>query len=611
MSSSGGDGLSGGVMYNWRVAAVHNALAQNGKATGPLTLEDLTRLGHLDQYHYLGVEACDDLIHTLGLSAGTKVLDVGSGIGGPARYIAGTSGCDISGVELQADLCEAATDLTLRVGLADRVRFLCGDFSTVVAGDAQLKESFDHVMSLLSFCHFPDRDGALKVCFDAMKPGGTFFFEDLALVGPSFTEQEDQHLKQIVGCPALTSFQDYEAALERAGFVDIQVVDMTETWKKWTKARHESFRASREQTVKLHGEKLFESRCRFYEVIDELFRGNLGGARITGRKPGATEVKLSAGRSTLSGMKRKRSTDAVLNEFGDSDTAEPKAPEMTNDPGLAQPLLPAGPETAETQYHDSLQYHFFLPGMFIAGRVFHTKTLQQHSAWMYDMASGKMTELFEPSYDVMAQKPGDEHMNLDSKHLHITDAPNAGSFVVKGRGISVSFKQHNVYSWAVGNFREAVIHRPDLTCTAVIDGKELQGTGYSKRYFGLYPRFWGYRFMHGATLGDENKHHFWTADAAFGDLKYNYFKVLTPQKVLLAAESKDTWQQDTSAYGFIDGVRHEVRLVPICTWETVIGGPGHNMESKMQNRYCEVELIVGGKRLRGMAYNERCYGTVG
>ena len=72
------DGITDGndTMYNWRVAAVHNALARAGKAVGPLLVSDLTILGHLDQYHYLGVHACDKAIETLGISAGSTVLDV-------------------------------------------------------------------------------------------------------------------------------------------------------------------------------------------------------------------------------------------------------------------------------------------------------------------------------------------------------------------------------------------------------------------------------------------------------------------------------------------------------------------------------------------------------
>lgn len=47
----------------------------------------------------------------------------------------------------------------------------------------------------------------------------------------------------------------------------------------------------------MHGEEIFNSRLKFYKVVMDLFEGNLGGVRITGRKPGNLEARLHAGRS--------------------------------------------------------------------------------------------------------------------------------------------------------------------------------------------------------------------------------------------------------------------------------------------------------------------------
>lgn len=301
-------------MYNWRVAAINNALAERGKATGPLTVEDLTSLGHLDQYHYQGTEACDEAIEILGLDGNVSVLDIGSGIGGPARYMSMKSGCKFTGVELQADLNVAATDLTNRVGLQDKVRFVTGDFvERYQSKDPALAEKFDHMMSLLVILHVPNRPTLLQASFDCMKPGGTFLIEDFALIGEKFTAKEDSNLKNVVSANTVTSTADYIAELEAAGFVDIEVIDVSEPWTKWTKARHESYRASKEQTIKMHSEKLYNDRVAFYEVIDELFAGgNLGGVRITGRKMGEHEAKLHHGRRATRG----HSQTAVLNEMG-------------------------------------------------------------------------------------------------------------------------------------------------------------------------------------------------------------------------------------------------------------------------------------------------------
>lgn len=302
-------------MYNWRVAAVRNALEQRGKATGPLTVDDLISLGHLDQYHYFGVEACDHLAKVLGLDSTSKVLDVGSGIGGPARYLALTTGCDVTGVEMQADLTEAAAELTERVGLAEKVRFVTGDFVRVYhAGHPDLRpQSFDHFISQLVFLHIPGREHLLKACFECIKPGGTFLIEDFVQIGPKFTEKEDHQLKTVVSAYTVTSASEYVAALEAAGFVDIEVVDLTPGWKDWSRARFEQYVASEQETVAMHGARVFADRSAFYGVISDLFGGeNLGGARITGRRRSIAEEKLCRGRIADLGLTGK----AVLNEYG-------------------------------------------------------------------------------------------------------------------------------------------------------------------------------------------------------------------------------------------------------------------------------------------------------
>jgi len=301
-------------MYNWRVAAIHNALAKRGKASGPLTVEDLVSLGHLDQYHYMGTEACDELIEVLGFDDTVNILDIGSGIGGPARYLSMKTGCSITGVELQKDLNDAARELTERVGLSEKVKFVTGDFvERFQCQDADLQVKFDHMISLLVILHVADRQALLQASYDSLKPGGTFLIEDFALVGDHFTAKESSNLTNVVSANTVTSKVDYIAALEAVGFVDIEVVDLSEQWQCWTKARHESYRASREETVQMHGEKLFNDRVSFYEVIDELFAGgNLGGVRISGRRRGTCEERLHHGRKTA----RSITSTAVLNELG-------------------------------------------------------------------------------------------------------------------------------------------------------------------------------------------------------------------------------------------------------------------------------------------------------
>ena len=224
-----------GTMYNWRVKAMMNALEKAGKATGPLQLADLTALGHLDQYHYLGTQACDHVIELLGIQADASVLDIGSGIGGPARYLSANTGCKVVGVELQGELTDAGAELTARVeGLAERVAFVTGDFSSDACVLPQ--SQFDHFVSLLVFLHIPDRAKLLSRCFDHLKPGGSFVIEDFVERG-ELTPAERATLLDTVKAPTVSSTQAYVAQLHEAGFVDIEVSDMSGVWQAWTKGR--------------------------------------------------------------------------------------------------------------------------------------------------------------------------------------------------------------------------------------------------------------------------------------------------------------------------------------------------------------------------------------
>jgi cyclopropane fatty-acyl-phospholipid synthase-like methyltransferase len=87
----------------------------------------VAQLAPLDQFHTRGILATAELALAAGLEPSSRVLDVGCGIGGPARYIAVTFGCKVTGVDLSPGFIDAATYLTARCGLSDRVTFRVGD----------------------------------------------------------------------------------------------------------------------------------------------------------------------------------------------------------------------------------------------------------------------------------------------------------------------------------------------------------------------------------------------------------------------------------------------------------------------------------------------------
>ena len=128
-------------LYN-HVDRIYNVLKELGKNDSePLLVDELT---NFDQLHYYGTEALDFSINKIGIDSNMTILEIGSGIGGPARYIANKTGATVIALELQSDQNEIALDLTERCGLSKNVKHVCGDFLTYNWGG----KKFDAIVSL-------------------------------------------------------------------------------------------------------------------------------------------------------------------------------------------------------------------------------------------------------------------------------------------------------------------------------------------------------------------------------------------------------------------------------------------------------------------------------
>lgn len=104
--------------------AVLGALVASGYDPDHL---DPEALAPAEEFHTFGRPASIALAEAAGVSEDDRVLDVGSGLGGPARLLARRYGCHVTGIDLTQELCDVAADLTERMGLAGRVRIHQGD----------------------------------------------------------------------------------------------------------------------------------------------------------------------------------------------------------------------------------------------------------------------------------------------------------------------------------------------------------------------------------------------------------------------------------------------------------------------------------------------------
>lgn len=262
-----------------QVERIHTDLASVGIGRqDPVTVDVLARF---DQLHYFGTEAVDAAIVALEPSEDARVLDIGSGFGGPARYLADRARCHVTAVELQADLDQAGAELTARCGLADRVAHVCGDIHAVPLPP----QSYDGAISYLALYHIPDRGSVYAKLHAALKPGGRAFVEDLYARRP-MTPGEQETMRHALFANTVTDRDGYVAELQSAGFTDIDFQDHSESWGGFCAERLAGFRAERDQKIASHGPEVVEALDAFYQTMCDLFEGgNLRGVRVSARRP--------------------------------------------------------------------------------------------------------------------------------------------------------------------------------------------------------------------------------------------------------------------------------------------------------------------------------------
>jgi SAM-dependent methyltransferase len=236
----------------------------------------------LDQDHYGGLAANDALARCARIGAGTEVVDLCAGLGGPARYLAHRYGADVTGIELTPSRVAGAAELTRRVGLDRQLRIIEGNVMALPLPDA----SADAVVSQEALLHVPDLARAFGEACRVLRPDGRIAFTNWVIHRP-LSDADRRLLWDGMAAATLIDIDEHAELLRSAGFAIELIEDETDAWGEILAERlrmYQALRGEAEQagTPSGHGD-FYKSYVLFVRLVREKA---MGGARFAAAKAG-------------------------------------------------------------------------------------------------------------------------------------------------------------------------------------------------------------------------------------------------------------------------------------------------------------------------------------
>jgi SAM-dependent methyltransferase len=255
-------------------AQVLDAVHRAGGAR-PLTADDLFPF---DQDHYGGLAAVDALARRTGIGPTSRVLDICSGLGGPARFLASRRGCRVVGVELNPGRAAGMARLSRLVRLDARVAVVRGDATALPFASGR----FDACVSQEALLHIADKAAVLAEARRVLAPGGRLAFSDWIAHG-ALGDGERRRLEEWMAAVTLQSLAGYRTLLRRAGFRAVECEDLSDEWRPILRARLAMYRSMREEMTRRLGERRYAEYDQLYTFFVTLIEaGKLGGGRFSG-----------------------------------------------------------------------------------------------------------------------------------------------------------------------------------------------------------------------------------------------------------------------------------------------------------------------------------------
>ncbi len=214
------------------VERIRDALLRAGKTPDTVTREDLAAL---DEFHTGGRDATRSLARLAGIAPGMSVLDVGCGIGGPARTLAAEFGAHVIGVDLSPEFCATASWLTQLLGMSAQTEFRSGDAADLPFDDA----SFDVVWSQNAMMNIPGKERTFREMHRVLCAGGLLALQ-AAFSGPGGPVHLPTFWASMAGGNFLVTPEEARVMLSSVGFTELHWEDTTAQTLEQARKRREN-----------------------------------------------------------------------------------------------------------------------------------------------------------------------------------------------------------------------------------------------------------------------------------------------------------------------------------------------------------------------------------